>query len=162
MSTRTRKHAVSVWLPLTAVVVLCSLWFAGCFSGRIARPRSPYTLMQMTVTGYCNCGICCSWEYPWYSVYGLFGSPYINAGNNKGKPKKVGFTANGMRAQHGTIAADPAIPFGTVIYVPGYGYGRVEDRGGAIQGNKLDLWFSTHEAAKEWGRKTLVVRVWRP
>ncbi|MDD4026355.1 MAG: 3D domain-containing protein, partial [Kiritimatiellae bacterium] len=67
------------------------------------------------------------------------------------------------KAQHGTIAADTAVlPFGTIIYVPGYGYGRVEDRGGAIKGNKLDLWFPSHDAAKRWGRKRVKVRVWRP
>ena len=42
-------------------------------------------------------------------------------------------TASGTRARHGTLAADTSVlPFGTVVEVPGYGFGRVEDRGGAI------------------------------
>jgi 3D (Asp-Asp-Asp) domain-containing protein len=72
-------------------------------------------------------------------------------------------TACGMRAQYGTIAADTSVlPFGTVVYVPGYGYGRVEDRGGAIIGRRLDLWFPSHGEAQTWGRKKMNVRVWRP
>ena len=52
------------------------------------------------------------------------------------------------------------LPFGTVVEIPGYGYGRVEDRGGAIKGDRLDLWFPSHEAALQWGRKKLQVRIW--
>lgn len=90
------------------------------------------------------------------------GQPVFSSGPNKGKPKEVGVTASGTKAKHGTIAADTAVlPFGTIVYVPGYGYGRVEDRGGAIKGHKLDLWFHSHEVAKKWGRKRIQVRVWR-
>jgi len=89
------------------------------------------------------------------------GRPVYSYGPNKGKPKKVGVTASGTRARHGTIAADTRyLPFGTVIYVPGYGYGRVEDRGGAIKGAKIDLWFSSHDKAKQWGRRKIKVKVW--
>jgi len=115
--------------------------------------------MAMEVTGYCNCGICCSWERGWFGL----GSAVISSGPNKGKPKEIGVTASGTRAKYGTIAADTAVlPFGTVVYVPGYGYGRVEDRGGAIKGNRLDLWYPSHGEAQVWGRKRVNVRVWRP
>ena len=66
----------------------------------------------------------------------------------------------GTKARRGTVAADPSLAFGTVVHVPGYGYGRVEDRGGAIRGNKLDLWFPSHQAAKEWGNRKLTVTIW--
>ena len=57
------------------------------------------------------------------------------SGPSKGKRKDVGITATGTRAKTGTIAADTSIyPFGTIMYVPGYGYGRVEDVGSAIKG----------------------------
>ncbi len=115
--------------------------------------------MRLEVTGYCNCGQCCSWERGWFGL----GPAVVSAGPNKGKPKAVGVTASGTRARRGTVAADTAVlPFGTIVEVPGYGYGRVEDRGGAIKGEKLDLWFPTHEEAQVWGRKRLDVRVWRP
>jgi 3D (Asp-Asp-Asp) domain-containing protein len=75
----------------------------------------------------------------------------------------VGITASGQPARHGSIAADTSIfPFGTIMYVPGYGYGVVEDRGGDIKGYHIDLYRSTHDHALEWGRQTKVVKVWLP
>ncbi len=61
--------------------------------------------------------------------------------------------------QDGTIAADTDYyPFGTRMYVPGYGWGVVEDRGSAIKGpDRLDLYFSSHSDALEWGRQRLAV-----
>lgn len=115
--------------------------------------------MTMEVTAYCNCGKCCSWERSWFGL----GPPVFSSGANKGKRKEIGVTASGTKARYGTIAADTSVlPFGTVIEVPGYGYGRVEDRGGAIKGSRLDLWFPSHEAALKWGRKKIKVRVWKP
>jgi 3D (Asp-Asp-Asp) domain-containing protein len=81
----------------------------------------------------------------------------------KGERKKVGQTASGTQAEIGTIAADTTLyPFGTILYVPGYGYGRVEDRGGAIKGNRLDVFFKKHRQAEQWGRATVNVHVWLP
>ncbi len=115
--------------------------------------------MTMEVTGYCNCGICCSWERGWLGL----GPPVISSGPRKGQAKAVGVTASGTQAAHGTIAADTSVlAFNTIVYVPGYGYGRVEDRGGKIVGRRLDLWFSSHEEARQWGRKRMNVRVWAP
>ena len=51
---------------------------------------------------------------------------------------------------------------GTIIEIPGYGFGRVEDRGGAIKGQRLDLWFRRHGDALKWGKKNVKVRVWIP
>ena len=111
----------------------------------------------MVVTGYCKCGKCCGWRRTWY------GRPVVASGPNKGQRKKVGITASGTKGRVGTIAADTArYPFGTVMSVPGYGYGRVEDRGSAITGNHIDLFFKKHRHAVAWGRKTLRVKVWIP
>lgn len=108
---------------------------------------------EVLTTGYCNCGICCSWQL------NDKGEPVVNAGPGKGRPKKVGVTFTGTTAHPGTIAADPKLfPFGTRIYVPGYGPGCVEDIGGAIRGRHLDLWFPTHEEARQWGRRRITVR----
>ncbi|MEN9361809.1 MAG: hypothetical protein RL095_3344 [Verrucomicrobiota bacterium] len=113
--------------------------------------------IQMNITGYCACPICCGW------VRNSKGKPVYASGPNKGKPKVVGFTASGQKAAVGTIAADAKLlPFGTRVHVNGYGYGTVQDRGEAIQGASLDLFFPTHEAAKKWGRKSLPVTVWMP
>ena len=81
-------------------------------------------------------------------------------------PNARGITASGAKARYGTIAAPRNIPFGTRMYVPGYGMGVVEDRGGAIKGNKLDVFFpdepgklgSGHQKALHWGRRRLRVQ----
>lgn len=61
----------------------------------------------------------------------------------------------------GTIAADTQYyPFGTRIHVPGYGWGVVADRGGAIKGpDRLDLYFESHREALQWGRRRLKVDI---
>lgn len=62
------------------------------------------------------------------------------------------------------VAADTdLLPFGTMLSIEGYNDGKVVpvlDRGGAIKGNRLDLLFPSHEAALQWGVKTLDVVVW--
>jgi hypothetical protein len=64
-------------------------------------------------------------------------------------------------AHDGTIAADTRYySFGTRIFVPGYGYGVVEDRGSAIKGpERLDLYFDSHRNALRWGRRKVDVRI---
>ena len=61
----------------------------------------------------------------------------------------------------GTIAADTDYyPFGTRMNIPGYGWGVVKDRGGAIKGpDRLDVFFPSHARTKEWGRQTLMVEI---
>lgn len=63
--------------------------------------------------------------------------------------------------QDGTIAADTKYyRFGTRMYVPGYGWGVVEDRGSAIKGStRLDLYMDSHSKALHWGRRKLPVLV---
>jgi 3D (Asp-Asp-Asp) domain-containing protein len=43
--------------------------------------------------------------------------------------------------------------------IPGYGQGVAADTGGAIQGARIDLWFSTHAEALAWGRRSLTIAV---
>lgn len=64
----------------------------------------------------------------------------------------------------GTVAADTSYyPFGTRMYIPGYGWGVVEDRGGAIKGpDRIDLYFDSHNEALLWGRKTLQITIEYP
>ncbi len=66
--------------------------------------------------------------------------------------------------EDGTIAADTRYyPFGTRMYVPGYGWGTVEDRGSAIKGpNRLDLYFDSYDDAMQWGRRRVPVQIERP
>lgn len=69
-----------------------------------------------------------------------------------------------LLAKDGTIAADTKYyPFGTRMYVPGYGWGIVEDRGGAIKGaDRIDLYFDSHSDALKWGRRKVKVTIEYP
>jgi 3D (Asp-Asp-Asp) domain-containing protein len=93
---------------------------------------------KMLVTAYCPCTECCG-------------------------PGAIGVTASGrpVSANGGRfVAADADIPFGAFLVIPGYNDGKpveVLDRGGAIKGDHLDVFFPTHEQAKRWGAKWLVV-----
>lgn len=66
-------------------------------------------------------------------------------------------------SRDGTIAADTRYhKFGTRMYVPGYGYGIIEDRGGAIKGSdRLDLYYNSHSEALKWGRKHVKVAIYK-
>ena len=145
---------------LLALLLLSNLLFAGCIGPRshLRVPRTPAdAVYTVETTGYCACSECCSWERNW------FGRPTYSSGPLAGKKKRVGETASGRIARPGTIAADTAyFPMGTIIYIPGYGYGRVEDRGGAIKGARLDLYFKRHREALVWGRVQKPIHVWYP
>jgi 3D (Asp-Asp-Asp) domain-containing protein len=43
------------------------------------------------------------------------------------------------------------------VRVPGYGLARVDDVGGGVRGNQLDLRFRTHRQARKWGRRVVTV-----
>lgn len=66
--------------------------------------------------------------------------------------------------REGTIAADTDYyPFGTRMYVPGYGWGVVKDRGSAIQGpDHIDIFIGSHQKTNEWGRQNLRVKIQMP
>lgn len=77
---------------------------------------------------------------------------------------QYGITYSGVRVKrdlYSTIAADPKVfPIGSILYIPGYGYGVVADTGGAIKGNKIDLYYQTvEEVYSEWGKKEVDVYV---
>ena len=92
--------------------------------------------VMMEVTAYCPCTICCG-----KGAHGVTASG-----------RSISFNHSQF------VAADTSIlPFGTRLVIPGYGNAPVEviDRGGAIKGNKLDVFFPTHEQARAWGRHGL-------
>jgi len=97
--------------------------------------------LWMEVTAYCPCTKCCG-------------------------PSAIGITASGLPVTHNEgrfVAADTRVlPFGTHVRIAGYGQGLavpVIDRGGAIKGNKLDVYFPTHDEALQWGRRWVLVTV---
>ena len=69
-------------------------------------------------------------------------------------------TATGKTPAVGLIAVDPSIiPLGTRLYVDGYGYAVAADTGGAIRGNKVDLFFESVSECLRWGKRTVKVYV---
>lgn len=70
-------------------------------------------------------------------------------------------TASGLPLGWGTVAVDTdVIPFGTKMYIPGYGDGVAADTGSAIIGKIIDIWFPTCAQARAWGRQTLTITVY--
>ena len=85
------------------------------------------------ITAYCSCSKCCG--------------------------KATGRTASGTQATAGrTVAAPAKFAFGTKLNIGGNVY-TVEDRGGAIKGNRIDIFVSSHSAALQWGVRYLPVSV---
>ena len=151
------KHNM-LWFSASCLLLAALLLLGGCARGPRPSSRSKASVREMSISAYCSCKKCCNWKRNW-----LF-KPVVASGPSKGQPKKVGITASGKKAKKGTIAADTShYPFGTVMYIPGYGYGRVEDRGSAMKGaNKIDIYFPSHKKALEWGRRRANVKVWLP
>lgn len=85
------------------------------------------------VTAYCACMQCCG--------------------------KTNGITASGAKATaNHTIAAPRTFAFGTKVVINGTTY-VVEDRGGAIQGNRIDIYMNSHAEALRWGVRYVEVEV---
>ena len=58
------------------------------------------------------------------------------------------------------MAVDPrVIPYYTKLYIPGYGIAMAGDTGGAIRGNRLDVFMHVWHRAIQWGRRTLDVYI---
>lgn len=82
---------------------------------------------------------------------------FASTGRHPGDPL-FGITASGMQAQVGVVAVDTnVIPFHTRMYIEGYGFAVAGDRGGAIRGYKVDLFFDTREETIQFGRQHLNV-----
>lgn len=62
-------------------------------------------------------------------------------------------TATGVTATEGrTIAVDPkVIPYGTKVHIDGFGDFIAEDCGGAIKGNRIDIFVSDHQRCNNLG-----------
>lgn len=69
--------------------------------------------------------------------------------------KGYGLTASGTKVEEGrTIAVDTSvIPMGWWVYIEGVGLRRAEDKGGAIKGKKIDVYFDDVDVATKFGRK---------
>ena len=109
-------------------------------------PDNLWSLGEFKITAYCPCEKCCGY---WATV---------RPADENGEP--IVYTASGKIAVQGvTVAADTSIlPFGTVLVIGGHEY-TVQDRGGMVKGNHVDIYFDSHEAAKEWGTQYMEIFV---
>lgn len=94
----------------------------------------PTKTMTVVATAYCPCVKCCG--------------------------KNDGITASGVKARaNHTVAVDKrVIPLGTEIIINGNTY-VAEDTGGAIKGNRIDIYFDSHSEALKFGRQTIEIEV---
>lgn len=157
---------------LICVVLLCAV--VGC---------APVKREKFATTAYCNCSSCCGWSRDFPDFWNRHfvsgpnkGDVYTGktaAGTFPREPYDGLLSFDTLShpwtlphrlllpwmwfAHDGTLAADwRHLKRGTRIFIPGYGWGRVEDKGSAIQGvNRLDLYMNSHAKALQWGRKTV-------
>nr|WP_322741827.1 3D domain-containing protein [Fictibacillus phosphorivorans] len=103
-------------------------------------------------------------QYPSVNVTATgYTAGHESTGKTKSHPA-YGITKSGLKVRrdlYSTIAADPAVfPIGTVLWIPGYGYGVVADTGSAIKGKRLDLFYNTvDEVYQKWGKKNIAVYI---
>ena len=106
------------------------------YSSPTYTPSRGTRTLTLVATGYCSCAKC---NYP----YG-------------GQPSYLGYPL-----KKGIVAVDPrVIPMGSRLYIEGYGDAIAADQGNAIKGNRIDLCFSTHQQALNWGIKTVKVTLY--
>jgi len=98
-------------------------------------PSRAGKVISMVSTGYDGCYAC---NKPYYGAPSYIGLPLAR----------------------GIVAVDPnVIPMGTRLYVEGYGNAIAADQGNAIKGNRIDLFFDSHQQASKWGIKTVKVTI---
>lgn len=105
----------------------------------ITEPQETFvSLGEYKLTAYCPCTKCC----------GKWGENRPTDANGN----LIVVTASGRYAKaNWTVAADTSVlPFGTRIYINGYEY-EVQDRGGAVKGNRIDIYFDDHQEALNFG-----------
>lgn len=105
-------------------------------------------------------------KYPQEKVLATgYTAGFESTGKTQDHPE-YGITYSGVEVKrdlYSTIAADLDVyPIGTIMYIPDYGYGVVADKGSAITGNKIDLYYETVEDVyNEWGKKEVEVYIIR-
>lgn len=103
-------------------------------------------------------------QYPKKEVIATgYTAGYESTGKHPGHPE-FGITFSGVKVTrdlYSTVAADLNVfPIGTILFIPDYGYGVVADKGGAIKGNRVDLYYETVEDVYEnWGKKRVEVYI---
>jgi 3D (Asp-Asp-Asp) domain-containing protein len=131
LSRRCCAAARLVLIVTLAAIAGCALIAATLHGGERTARR-----MRVTATAYCAgpCSVC----------------------------QTTGITSTGRNAYSRGVAVDPkVIQIGARIDVPGHGaWLPADDVGGDIKGDAIDVRFDTHDEARAWGRRVIMVRVW--
>lgn len=103
-------------------------------------------------------------QYPKKKVIATGYTAGVESTGKSPEHPQYGITYSGVKVKrdlYSTIAADLNVfPLGTILYIPDYGYGVVADIGGAIKGNKIDLYFDTVEDVyNQWGKREVEVYI---
>ena len=116
-------------------------------NGTIVEPEPPIEWLEFRATAYCPCEKCCG---KWAT---------LRPTDENGQP--IVYGATGIILQSGVnVAADTSIyPMGTVLEIQDFGEFIVQDRGGSIKGNRIDIYFDNHDEAIDFGVQTVKVRV---
>lgn len=113
----------------------------------IIKPPKPKIVLTGTVQLASRGGV----DFSYTERRQMLATAYTHTGNR---------TATGTTPKVGVVAVDPnVIPLGTQVYVDGYGFARAEDTGGAIKGDKIDLFMETKEETKRFGRRWVTVNI---
>lgn len=108
----------------------------------IVQPTTPEVYMEslgvFKLTAYCSCQKCC-------------GKYAINRPNDK-DGNEIVYGSTGVRLKAGlSIAVDPnVIPYGSKVEINGNTY-EAHDTGGSIRGNRIDVYFNSHQDALNFG-----------
>ncbi|REK58897.1 MAG: hypothetical protein C6W55_02140 [Thermobacillus sp.] len=83
-----------------------------------------------------------------------YSAGFESTGKTEDHPQ-YGITASGTKVQEGrTIAVDPdVIPLGWWVYIEGIGFRRAEDKGSAVKGKKIDIYYDSETKAERFGKK---------
>lgn len=106
--------------------------------GDVNQAVEPVSLGNFKLTAYCSCSLCCDiWAND---------RPIDEDGN------EIVYGSIGEKLTEGySIAVDPTvIAYGTEVIINGHTY-KAQDCGGAIKGNRIDVYMSDHDKALEFG-----------
>ena len=174
--------ATSIFADSTGVVTASKLNVRKGPSTKYSRIGSFNKNKKITILGQSNnwYKVNLNWKEGWVSkkyvkVSGNSTSSSISQNSNSSSNNNVVRTVNvvataytgysttstGQKPVWGTIAVDPKIiPYGTKVYIPQFGRTFIANNtGGAIKGNKIDIFMNTKKECYNWGRRTIEIQI---
>ena len=99
-------------------------------------------------------------DFAYSSMISCMSTAYTSDRGDSGTVTATGTTVRRNPDGYSTVAVDPrVIPLGTKLYIEGYGLAIAEDTGGAIVGNKVDVYVDSYDEAVNWGRRQVNVYI---